>query len=423
MLLLANAIGCASEGLDDGLGSGCDILTKSCQQSVLEATARAREQSDFELPAVRTIEAQQLGDELRKRAEAHIDQLEAVNLTWTSALHMLGLLSPEANLVDAMIGDLQKNVVAYYDPETKEVTLLQGSEAREPLEGVNLLAHEFAHALQDQESDLTDFRQRWIDSNDSQVAVDSLIEGEAVVVAATVLDNASGPNREFDWDGLAYFFRRDILAAIENSNESLLTASHQLPYTLGTTALIDTFRERGGPDRVRAIYGAPPTTAHDWLFGAIDVGPRRQRLLTCFPTRGPEGEAALAHDTLGIAGVLGLALTLGEPIDVAWSVAGDWRDDSLVVFADAYGEAARGVAWRIRVNGEVRPGLAGGVVVRLPDTAVRRDGLELMYLAAADPDLLAAWNDSFTCGQASELPDGETAGTGMAALRRWALHR
>jgi len=417
---LACLYGCLSDDGDGGiaLDEGCDIRRATCQRAVLDATAHARDQPDAEAPAIRTIDVSQLENELRQLVDEEDAEFLAAEQSWSMALQLLGLLAPEAELLEATIAELVDNVQAYYDPVPRQVTVIDRGPELDPLDGVFVLAHELTHALQDQESDLVALGDAFVDSTDSRIAIDCLIEGEAMLVAAQVLDDASGPTRQLDWAALRENVRKGVLQAIAEADEPFPAASGQLPYALGTAALLDAYRSPGGAQRVRAIYGAPPTTVTDWADGAIDAGPRRQRLLGCFPTRGPAGQGALDHDTLGLTGLLALTLSMGEPIEEAFDLARTWQDDSLLLFADAYGEPLEGVAWSIRLDAEAGAALAEALSAFLPDAVVRWDGQELLLLVSADLELLQSWSASFQCGSADELPEDAMASEGAAALRR-----
>ena len=64
----------------------------------------------------------------------------------------MGLIGPDVDIVDAMSALQTSGVLAYYDPETKKITV-KGKSIDDPATRVTV-AHELTHALQDQHFDL-----------------------------------------------------------------------------------------------------------------------------------------------------------------------------------------------------------------------------------------------------------------------------
>jgi hypothetical protein len=88
-----------------------------------------------------------------------------------------GLLPANMDLRQFMLDLLTEQVAGYYDPKTKVLYVVEGSDAT--IAGVTI-AHELVHALQDQYFDL-DSLQSARDDNDRAMAAQAVIEGQATL--------------------------------------------------------------------------------------------------------------------------------------------------------------------------------------------------------------------------------------------------
>jgi hypothetical protein len=91
----------------------------------------------------------------------------------------LGLVGKEFRLRDFIVKLLREQVAGYYEPKTKDFYLASWL----PLsEQKKVIAHELVHALQDQHFNLRRF-ERWPKGDsDAELAVHSLVEGEATLI-------------------------------------------------------------------------------------------------------------------------------------------------------------------------------------------------------------------------------------------------
>ncbi len=92
----------------------------------------------------------------------------------------LGLLQPDIDLYQMELDFRTGIVLGEYDPETKELYVITGTDLTRPLERVTL-AHEFTHALQDQYYDIRALLPKDSDNSDRDLAVSSLLEGDALI--------------------------------------------------------------------------------------------------------------------------------------------------------------------------------------------------------------------------------------------------
>jgi hypothetical protein len=93
---------------------------------------------------------------------------------------LLGLLPPELDLYALEVEFRTGVVLGQYDPETKQLYVITGSDTLGPLEQVTL-AHEYTHALQDQNYDIRSLMPKNSENSDHDLAVSALLEGDALI--------------------------------------------------------------------------------------------------------------------------------------------------------------------------------------------------------------------------------------------------
>jgi hypothetical protein len=160
----------------------CDLLERSCQRTTMAAVACLRGGDGSRLPPVSILSEREFiervsfveGEDVDERAEA-----EAWYLLWNRGLSLFEL-APVQYDVEDMIADAAAETAAAYFPEEGDIVLIDRGEPLADAGAVEIFAHEVVHALQDRELDLASFGQRDDDSLDSDLALDAIIEGEAV---------------------------------------------------------------------------------------------------------------------------------------------------------------------------------------------------------------------------------------------------
>jgi hypothetical protein len=98
-----------------------------------------------------------------------------------AAFTRLGLLDPDDDLGQLILDLYDSQVLAYYDPRTTMFSLVGPTERIGDLEAV-VVAHEYAHALQDAAFDLEASRITDLDRSDAILAQQALAEGDATAV-------------------------------------------------------------------------------------------------------------------------------------------------------------------------------------------------------------------------------------------------
>lgn len=354
------------------------------------------------MPPVRVISRSRFADEL---AEQVSDPSEG-EILWTQALQMLALLPADTSSGSAVAESTEANIDAYYDPSTQSVTVVNNPNGTSA-DGIYILAHEFTHALQDQDFGLTGYRNEQSTSLDSTVAVTALIEGEASVFGLLIAADSQGTSADrLDWDAGVDSLLGAVFESIEASSAPLITAAQLLPYPLGTDYVSQRWSDAGQAALDR-IYTNPPLSVLD-LRHNVEVGSASlAEPLACYPTTAPDGYSAFDKDTFGISGAIALWMQGGKVIQDAWYSSDTWRGDSVVVFKDDAGSDVA-VAWRTRWSTNSAAQTVADAIAAAPSLQPQVtlvDDREVTLLVGADQALLDAWADTLQCGSASDLPE------------------
>ncbi|MEO7520763.1 MAG: hypothetical protein ABIW79_02995, partial [Gemmatimonas sp.] len=121
-----------------------------------------------------------------------------------SAYKLLGLLPDSLDLRKFLLAVLTEQVIGYYDPATKVLYIVDGTDDRTV--GITV-THELVHALQDQYVAI-DSIQGSVDDADRQAAAQSVLEGQAVFESLR-LDPNAGPMLKMPggWDRIRDMIR------------------------------------------------------------------------------------------------------------------------------------------------------------------------------------------------------------------------
>ena len=299
-------------------------------------------------------------------------------------LKAFGLLAADASLGDLYIELLGSQVAGLYNPDTKQLYVVSKSGGIGVTEK-STYAHEFNHALQDQNFDISTLKLDEVGQGDRSFARLAVVEGDATLAMsywqiqhltqAELGEMVAGAGNDPG--------TKALLAMPPILRESLL-----FPYIQGLT-FVQGIQGVGGWSAVNAVYASPPASTEQILH--------------------PEKYAAREAP---------VAVTL--PADLASRLGTDWR----IAFEDAFGEFQMGVWLRGNTalpSGAARDAAAGWggdrvAVLNGPNGAwsvvlrtawdTEADAQEFEAAAAALVDGLAS--------PASLLP-------GAGAIERWVI--
>lgn len=232
----------------------------------------------------------------------------------------LGLIPGDLQLNKMLVEFYSQAVAAYYDPETKQLFVLDRTEVKDksPMaamndmfmkmigvkEGLMYCAHELTHALQDQYFDLSTMPMDLEDDDDEVTAVKSLCEGEANLVMYEYL----GEKMNMDADGFFEMSQGQLFSSDQQTGSALvdkapaiLREGAMFPYTVGLK-FVHEVRKAGGWDAVSKVYGDLPASTEQIIHPEKYLGEERDYPQTVtLPDLGSQlkGWKELSHNVIG----------------------------------------------------------------------------------------------------------------------------
>jgi len=197
---------------------------------------------------------------LEEYPESHIEAED-------DAFTRLGLLGPDDDLAELILGIYDSQVLAYYDPRTTTFSLIGPIDKIGALESI-VVAHEYGHALQDAAWGLEAMRIAELDRSDAILAQQALIEGDATAV---MYDWAA---RELD---LADLLRVSAVSLTQQDQKKLrrmpmiLQRQLEFPYIDGF-AFVTALRGRGDWAAVDDAWAAQPVSSEQILHPELYPG-------------------------------------------------------------------------------------------------------------------------------------------------------
>jgi hypothetical protein len=183
-------------------------------------------------------------------SQREIDQKEMV---------ALGFIQPTDDLVQIELNLLNDQVIGVYDPDTKALYVVSDQGAFGPAARV-AYAHEFNHALQDQHFDLNGIAPKHPDSNDHNLAVHGLIEGDAVMLQSL------WAQQSLTHDELVQLLSAGGSDAGLAEAPPIVRGELLFPYTDGFAFVRDAYRRAGNSyAAIDAIFADPPESTSQVL--------------------------------------------------------------------------------------------------------------------------------------------------------------
>jgi hypothetical protein len=350
-------------------------------------------------------------DDEAAQAELEAQFLEENSAEYLAAedatLKRLGLLEPDQDLTRLMLKVFDQQVLAYYDPETKEFTIIGPVKKIGPLESI-VIAHEYGHALHDAAWDLENGLIEELDQSDAMLAQQALVEGDAtavmydwaarelkltdlLTVSAQALTQQES-NRigrmpdiiqrwlEFPYiDGYAFVNAirgRGDWAAVDKTWENQPVSTEQI---LHPELYPDELPVEVDLPDVAAALGPDWVTSYEQTMGEMQThvwvadGKKARSLFPALPAQLPNAEAA--------AGWGGDRLVSLDGPDGAWAVV--WQTDwdtknDQKEFRKAARDAMKNLAGaHSAANTDVVGGLSSPVLVLVADSQPTMDALEV----------------------------------------------
>jgi hypothetical protein len=305
----------------DEQGSGPPLAISAEMQAAIDAVIavvpEVRDLPDASDVAYRIIDPTTFRVELEElfREEYSEEHLAAEE----AAFKRLGLLEPDADLARLILSLYDSQVLAFYDPRTTTFTLIGPIDGIGPLEEI-VVAHEYAHALQDATWGLEGQRIRDLSRSDALLAQQALVEGDATAAMFDWAEDELGPLELVQVAGEA-MLQQD--AGLLAQMPPILRRQLEFPYLEGWF-FVNAIRADGGWDAVDAAWDAQPVSTEQILHPEL------------YPAELPvEIELPDVAASLGEGWVGAYQQTLGEMqmgvwLDGADQAAAGWGGDRLV---------------------------------------------------------------------------------------------
>ena len=262
------------------------------------------------------------------------------------SMKKLGFLPRDFNLKEFLVKSTGQEIAAYYDDETKEISMLNWvpPDRQEPI-----LAHELTHALQDQNYDLA----KWMKAatkpasdqaksgapidGDSQIARKAVVEGQAMVVYLDYLLKPVGRSLE-DTPGLIYQMEEPAVKAVIDSQ--LMHDAPMILREMGTFAYQEglifegELLHKGGKKMAFAgAFARAPRNSHEILQPASYINGEKLPAVRIPDMRDVVGEQYEVYDAGGIGelDVRALLKQYGER-KIADEISASWQGGSYMTF-------------------------------------------------------------------------------------------
>jgi hypothetical protein len=216
----------------------------------------------------------------------------------TEALYKALALMPQGeSLQDLYIELLTSQVAGLYDDETKKMYVVTSTGEIGPAEKITY-AHEYTHALQDQQFTLRDLMGDAKDQGDRSLARSTLVEGDATLLMSLWAQQHMTPQE-----------LTEAATSVDPASEAILARMPAIlkdallfPYTSGLTMTLGAFQQAGGYGGVDGLYANPPDTTEQ-VIHPEKLAAREPAVTVAFPDDFPgslgEGWTIALQDTLG----------------------------------------------------------------------------------------------------------------------------
>src|SRR5271169_6553836 len=262
------------------------------------------------------------------------------------SMKKLGFLPRDFNLKEFLVKSTGQEIAAYYDPETKTISLLNWvpPDRQEPI-----LAHELTHALQDQNYDL----RKWMKgalkpaangskstasgNDDGAAARKAVVEGQAMVVYVDYVLAPLGRNL-VDTPGLIYSMEEPAVKAVADSQmlhdaPMILRESGSFAYNEGLIFEGELLHKGGKEMAFAGAFARPPRNSHEVLQPQAYINGEKLPATGVPDLKQLLGEDYDIYDSGGIGqlDVRALLKQYGER-KIADDVAAAWQGGASVAF-------------------------------------------------------------------------------------------
>lgn len=284
MLLIWIALLTGPTTLDASLPEGLQLLERGDRKAQNGAYGEALKDYkagyDHILPTIRGLDFKEVTptdvvtrDQLAARLRKTLSDEDREDLVFfDNALKCFGVLPEPMSFEKLVFSLLEAEVAGYYDPTTSRITLVDSEpEVAQPsgsyweslfqedqtfnvTENRGVIAHELTHALTDQHYDLEKLQKARRDSDDASMALDAVIEGDAMIAMVAAMQEDFARAATLFQSGSRYWrFAFGLVSqfAPGASSPSMRAAppffgrALMFPYTAGMVFLLEIGKSRG----------------------------------------------------------------------------------------------------------------------------------------------------------------------------------
>lgn len=388
-LWVGTAIGCGDDAPPAPVAfqdvARCDITQSACQTAVYGSVAEMLEAEGYPMPAIRTISVDQHADEVRSGLE--VEDLTGEDAS-TRGLRLLGFIPEASDSLTAAQADYWiTQVAAYYSRNGRAITIIDRD--YELGSAQVILAHEFIHAIQDSEFNLSTVGSG-AETEDDVIGVRSVVEGDAVFSSLQwYYEVARIDVSPSEWEDIFVASTSQLRELTVDPEIALIATASSFPYSYGFELMARASLAEGLSARANA-FGAPPSSAVEVMAGYGAPGPSLSIPEVAHPAP-LGGQAPEVRNRYGAWYVYGFLRRQGVEDAGAWAAALSWVGDELAFYDDGTEVVA---VWRVRFDDSSHTELlADGInaeVGELGRTAVVF-GADTFVFAAESPETLLAW--------------------------------
>jgi hypothetical protein len=311
-----------------------------------------------------------------------------------SLFKALALMPQDESLRDLYIELLTSQVAGLYDDETKKMYVVTSTGEIGPAEKVTY-AHEYTHALQDQQFTLRDLMGEAKDQGDRALARSTLVEGDATLLMSLWAQQHMTPQE-----------LSEAATAVDPASEAILARMPAIlkdallfPYTSGLTMTLGAFQQAGGYQGVDGLYANPPDTTEQ-VIHPEKLAAREPAVAVAFPDDLPgalgEGWKIALQDTLGEFQLRTLLSDAAQSADANTAATG-WGGDRVawVTGPDGANAAVLDTRWDTDADAAEFGAALGDYVAKLEATGRSAS----ILTPAPDRVVVISANDADTMGK------------------------
>lgn len=421
---LAAIAGCESESYD-----ACTVIDAGCQEQIFRAVTCLRDVPEATRPDIRIITRAEYEAELVAPAEPASEPTaaeepvaagEASSANFGDArvsrtLELLGLAQPADFSAESVVTLYSESVPGYYSNEDELITLIDGGdEPRNDGDDTLIIAHEYLHALQDQEIDLGSVLEN-LQTFDQYLATLAVIEGEASMFEAFYAAAMWRLEGDVNFDSRFTSWIADIEESY-GTQSPLLVGPRYFPYSFGARYMYGVY-VRGGVAAVRDTYANMPKSVVDMIGG--DLAGASVESLEALPAPAALADFELvAADTLG-PWIFGKFLQRSLSQFAFDQLASHWRGDRFFVYARS--DATVAGIWAVQLDttgsAEQLASMVGQGNVNLSPSALGvTTGRNAAVIVTDDASTSAPWQPNVTAAQQAALTDSGSSSAAAPLL-------